>query len=100
MQERLVDVLGWLVDIPSETGHEAEICDAVSRRLAGLPQTRVQDFNQLYALEAKDVISLPLYVLPNVGAWRTDKIAGPVGSYVPSNLGMFYDMNRWYLASS
>lgn len=43
MQERLVDVLGWLVDIPSETGHEAEICDAVSRRLAGLPQTRVQD---------------------------------------------------------
>jgi peptide/nickel transport system substrate-binding protein len=63
-------------------------------------QTRLQDFGQLYALEAKDLISLPLYVLPNVGAWRTDKIAGPVGDYVPSNLGMFYDMNRWYLASS
>src|SRR5439155_6927492 len=42
-------------------------------------QRRLQDFNQLYALEAKDFVALPLYVLPNVGVWRTDKIAGPVG---------------------
>jgi succinyl-diaminopimelate desuccinylase len=35
------ETLRWLVDIPSETGSEAEICTAVGERLASLPQTRV-----------------------------------------------------------
>jgi hypothetical protein len=39
-------------------------------------------------------------VLPNVGAWRADKIGGPVDAYIPSNLGMFYNMNEWYLIHS
>jgi peptide/nickel transport system substrate-binding protein len=65
-----------------------------------LDQTkRLALFNQIYPLETQDFVSLPLYVLPNVGAWRTDKVAGPVASYIPSNLGMFYNMNEWYLAS-
>jgi peptide/nickel transport system substrate-binding protein len=65
-----------------------------------LDQTKRLDLlNQVYALEAQDFLSLPLYVLPNVGAWRTDKIAGPIADYIPSNLGMFYNMNEWYLAS-
>src|SRR5206468_10205200 len=34
--------------------------------------------SQIYTLEAQDFVSLPLYVLPNVSAWRTDKIAGPI----------------------
>ena len=55
------------------------------------------DLDQIYQLEAKDFVSLPLYVLPNVGAWRADKIGGPVDAYIPSNLGMFYNMNEWYL---
>jgi len=61
------------------------------------PAKRLQLFDQIYALEAKDFLSLPLYVLPNVGAWRADKIGGPVDAYIPSNLGMFYNMNSWYL---
>jgi peptide/nickel transport system substrate-binding protein len=56
--------------------------------------------NQVYGLEAQDFISLPLYVLPNVGVWREDKIGGPIDAYIPSNLGMFYNMNEWYLLSS
>jgi peptide/nickel transport system substrate-binding protein len=60
---------------------------------------RLALFDQIYAAEAKDAFSLPLYVLPNVGAWRTDKIAGPISAYIPSNLGMFWNMNQWYLAS-
>ena len=55
---------------------------------------------QIYNLEAQDFISLPLYVLPSVGAWREDKIGGPIDSYIPSNLGMFFNMNQWYLLSS
>ena len=37
----LTDTLAWLVDIPSETGKESAICDALSDRLHSLPQTRV-----------------------------------------------------------
>jgi len=60
---------------------------------------RLDLFNQIYAKEATDFLSLPLYVLPNVGAWRTDKIAGPIADYIPSNLGMFFNMNEWSVAS-
>jgi len=63
------------------------------------PAKRLDLFNQIYALEAQDFLLLPLYVLPNVGAWRTDKIAGPISDYIPSNLGMFFNMNEWYVAS-
>jgi len=61
------------------------------------PAKRLQLFDQIYQAEAADFLSLPLYVLPNVGAWRADKIGGPVDAYIPSNLGMFYNMNEWYL---
>ncbi|MGA7269875.1 MAG: M20/M25/M40 family metallo-hydrolase, partial [Acidimicrobiia bacterium] len=39
----LLQTAAWLVDIPSETGSEAEICSAVADRLAGLPRKRVED---------------------------------------------------------
>ncbi len=41
MHHPLIETLTWLVDIPSETGDEARIRDAISSRLAHLPQTRV-----------------------------------------------------------
>jgi peptide/nickel transport system substrate-binding protein len=62
------------------------------------PARRLELFNQIYALEAQDFVILPLYVLPNVGAWRTDKVAGPLQDYIPSNLGMFFNMNEWFRA--
>jgi peptide/nickel transport system substrate-binding protein len=63
-----------------------------------LDATARQDlFNPIYDIEGQQFISLPLYVLPNVGVWRQDKIGGPVDAYIPSNLGMFYNMNEWYL---
>lgn len=39
----LTDTLAWLVDIPSETGNESEIRDAIAARLAGMPQTVVNN---------------------------------------------------------
>jgi peptide/nickel transport system substrate-binding protein len=63
------------------------------------PTARGDLFNQIYDIEAQQFISLPLYVLPNVGVWRQDKIGGPIDAYIPSNLGMFYNMNEWFLLS-
>ncbi len=39
----LVETLAWLVDIPSETGNEAEIRDAIANRLDGRPLRVVRD---------------------------------------------------------
>lgn len=39
----LTETLAWLVDIPSETGNEASIRDAIADRLDSLPQTNVED---------------------------------------------------------
>lgn len=64
------------------------------------PAKRLDLLSQVYQLEATDFLSLPMYVLPNVGAWRTDQIAGPITDYIPSNLGMFYNMNEWYKAGA
>jgi peptide/nickel transport system substrate-binding protein len=62
------------------------------------PLKRLDDMNQIYALEARDFISLPLYVIPAVSAWRTDQIAGPIGLYNSSPYGLFFNMNEWYVA--
>jgi peptide/nickel transport system substrate-binding protein len=64
------------------------------------PAKRLDDFNQLYALQAADFLSLPLYILPSVSAWRTDQIAGPIGDYSTHIYGLFFNMNEWYVASA
>ncbi len=38
----LTDTLAWLVDIPSESGNEIGIRDAIADRLDGLPQRKIQ----------------------------------------------------------
>jgi peptide/nickel transport system substrate-binding protein len=64
------------------------------------PELRLSILNQLYALEAKDFVSLPLYVVPVISAWRNDQIAGPIGLYNSSPYGLFFNMNEWYAASA
>jgi hypothetical protein len=60
---------------------------------------RLQLLNQVYALESADFIGLPLYVVPNVSAWRVDKVDGPIGEYSSSAYGLFFNMNEWYAVS-
>jgi len=64
------------------------------------PAKRLDDFNQIYAAQAADFLSLPLYILPSVSAWRTDQIAGPIGDYSAHIYGLFFNMNEWYVASA
>jgi ABC-type transport system substrate-binding protein len=60
------------------------------------PERRLQLMDQIYSIEAHDSLSLPLYVLPFMAAWRTDRIAGPIGDFTGSPYGLFFNMNEWY----
>ena len=63
------------------------------------PVKRRSLLDQMYALQAKDFApGIPLYVLPNVTAWRTDKLAGPVGTWTQSAYSGFYNVDQWFCA--
>jgi len=52
---------------------------------------------QIAALTADELPMLPVDVLPNIAAWRTDKIAGVDESSLSSPYGFFFGMTQWYL---
>jgi peptide/nickel transport system substrate-binding protein len=52
--------------------------------------------HQISDIYAKDFVSIPLYILPNVGVWRTDQVAGPIGQYNAHFYGLFYNSFDWY----
>lgn len=60
------------------------------------PQKRLDLMSRIYQLEADDFISLPLYVVPQVTVWRTDKVAGPIGAYSSSLNGPFWNLGEWH----
>jgi hypothetical protein len=39
-------------------------------------------------------------VLPAVSAWRSDKIAGPIGLWNGTPYGLFFNIDDWYLVTS
>jgi ABC-type transport system substrate-binding protein len=63
------------------------------------PATRAQEIQRLGAMLAQDLPMLPLFALPNVAAWRTDKIGGVDPTDVSSPYGFFFNMNTWYVPS-
>ncbi len=64
------------------------------------PAKRAQLIQQVATLMAQDLPMLPVDVLPNVSAWRTDKIAGPVGTWNSSAYGLFFNMNQWFVPAA
>jgi peptide/nickel transport system substrate-binding protein len=53
--------------------------------------------DQMYAIELKEFApAIPLYVLPNVTAWRSDKVAGPIGIWNPTPYSGWFNMQDWY----
>jgi len=57
---------------------------------------RLKLMQQIYELEAKDFVALPFYSVPFVGAWRTDRLAGPIGRWNSTWYGFFWNMDQWY----
>jgi peptide/nickel transport system substrate-binding protein len=86
-------------------GNNSRWCDPEADRLMRQadreidPKRRLALMERIYELQARDFVSLPLYVLPVISAWRTDKIAGPIGRYSSTPYGMFFNMNEWYVPS-
>ena len=64
------------------------------------PQRHLQLLDRVYELEAEDAIGLPLFVRPGLGAWRSDKIAGPIGTWIGTPYGLFFNIGDWYPATS
>ena len=61
------------------------------------PARRAQLLSRVHEIEAEVFMGLPLFVMPAVSAWRTDRIAGPIGRYSSTPYGMFFNMNEWFV---
>ncbi|TMK78237.1 MAG: hypothetical protein E6G47_10060, partial [Actinobacteria bacterium] len=62
---------------------------------------RAQELQQAYALMAADFMpGVPLYTLPQITAWRSDKIAGPVGTWNNTFYSGFWNIDEWYCAKA
>lgn len=59
-------------------------------------QKRADLIHQVGEFTAQDIPAIPMYVLPDVTAWRSDHIAGPIGAYNESIYGPAYNMDEWY----
>ena len=74
--------------------------DIMSQAAVELDQAkRAELTQQLQVLMAQDIPFLPVDVLPNIAAWRTDKIAGVDPADLSNPLGFFFNMSTWYAAS-
>jgi peptide/nickel transport system substrate-binding protein len=63
-------------------------------------QTRAQELQALGRILAEQLPVLPLYALPNVAAWRSDRIAGVDPADLSSPYGLFAGLSNWYLVST
>lgn len=58
---------------------------------------RLATIREIGAAIREQVAWIPLYQLPNLTAWRTDQIDGPIGEWTASPYGGFANMFDWYL---
>jgi peptide/nickel transport system substrate-binding protein len=55
---------------------------------------RAKLIHQIGAFLAEDAVMLPLYQFPNIAAWRTDQVGGPVDKDA-ANYQAFQNINEW-----
>jgi peptide/nickel transport system substrate-binding protein len=60
---------------------------------------RLATVNEIGAAIRDEMAWIPLYQLPNLTAWRTDQIEGPIGEWTGSVYGGFFNMFDWALVS-
>ncbi|MEL6891406.1 MAG: peptide ABC transporter substrate-binding protein [Actinomycetota bacterium] len=61
------------------------------------PDERLATIQEIGALVREDVAWIPLYQLPNLTAWRSDQLDGPIGDFTASSYGGFANMYDWFL---
>jgi len=61
------------------------------------PARRLTLIDQVYTQIHKDLVALPLYPFINITAWRSDKLAGPIGQWNTAPFGAYWNMDYWYL---
>ncbi len=61
------------------------------------PDERLATIQQIGAIARADVAWIPLYQLPNLTAWRSDQLDGPIGDFTASSYGGFANMYDWFL---
>lgn len=61
------------------------------------PGERLATIREIGAEVRADMAWIPLYQLPNLTAWRSDQLAGPIGEWTASTYGGFSNMFDWYL---
>jgi peptide/nickel transport system substrate-binding protein len=62
------------------------------------PVARRATLDQVWKIMFDQAAFLPIYNLPNVTIWRSDKLAGPVGAANGSPFGTFINSDTWYCA--
>ncbi|MDP9463784.1 MAG: hypothetical protein M3P52_04100, partial [Actinomycetota bacterium] len=55
---------------------------------------RADMIHQIAGFLAEDAVMLPLYQFPNIAAWRTDQVGGPVDQDA-ANYQAFQNINTW-----
>jgi peptide/nickel transport system substrate-binding protein len=61
------------------------------------PAERLATIRAIGAEARADMAWIPLYQLPNLTAWRTDQLEGPIGDWTSSTYGGFANMYDWSL---
>ena len=56
---------------------------------------RIDLIHQIGQAMVDDHVLLPLYQFPNIAAWRTDKVTGPVDENVGNYRSAFNNLNKW-----
>ena len=56
---------------------------------------RIDQIHQIGQYLVDDHVLLPLYQFPNIAAWRTDKLGGPVDEYAGNYMSAFKNLNKW-----
>jgi peptide/nickel transport system substrate-binding protein len=60
-------------------------------------EDRLETVRLIGAEVRKDVPWIPLYQLPNLTAWRSDQLGGPIGDWTATTYGGFSNMYDWFL---
>ncbi len=56
---------------------------------------RVDLIHQIGQALVDDSVMLPLFQFPNIAAWRTDKLSGPIDEFAGNFRSSFNNLNKW-----